>query len=78
MTTTRVLLNETIYGLTRSTVQTFSEAVKHGYSFNAAQRDLASTYADNKALAHLPLESRLECSARAYTVQGTEYEKAKA
>ena len=60
ITPDNILLNHRIYGLTASTVQTFREAVQHGYSFAAAQRALASTYADNKALAYLSIEQRLQ------------------
>lgn len=40
-----------LYGLTRQTVETYSQAVKHGYNWSTAMRKLKELYNHNKAFA---------------------------
>lgn len=49
-----------VYGLTAQTVLTYSEAVRHGYSWPIAMEHLKKLYHDNKAYAE-----RLEREAKA-------------
>lgn len=40
-----------VYGLTRQTVETYSQAVKMGFSWSKAMKDMRRLYAHNKKFA---------------------------
>ena len=52
----RIVLNNLIYGLKRSTVRLYADMVACGFSYEKAMQDLAELYAKNKATANLPIE----------------------